>query len=126
MSCVVRKLGFCDPRKSKYFVRYNQMFIQVQIQIMFNSVSNSWIVVSNVLQIILREFEDTNVVIRINISKKDRQYNGQKKKDKQRSTKHTQTTKDRVTRTPLKTEGELRCSGRVSSSCSTSDTHSSI
>ena len=30
-------------------------------------------------------------------------------------------TKDRVTRTPLKTGGELRCSGRVSSSCSTSD-----
>jgi hypothetical protein len=30
--------------------------------------------------------------------------------------------KDRVTRTPLKTGGELRCSGRVSSSCSTSDT----
>jgi hypothetical protein len=31
-------------------------------------------------------------------------------------------TKDRVTRTPLKTGGEFRCSGRVSSSCSTSDT----
>ena len=29
-------------------------------------------------------------------------------KDKQRSTKHTDTTKDRVTRTPLKTGGELR------------------
>jgi hypothetical protein len=29
-------------------------------------------------------------------------------KDKQRSTKHTHKTKDRVTRTPLKTEGELR------------------
>jgi hypothetical protein len=43
-------------------------------------------------------------------------------KDKQRSTKHTYKTKDRVTRTPLKTGGELRCSGRVSSSCSTSDT----
>jgi len=43
-------------------------------------------------------------------------------KDKQRSTKHTYKTKDRVTRTPLKTEGELRCSGRVSSSCSTSGT----
>jgi hypothetical protein len=42
--------------------------------------------------------------------------------DKQRSTKHTYKTKDRVTRTPLKTGGELRCSGRVSSSCSTSDT----
>jgi hypothetical protein len=43
-------------------------------------------------------------------------------KDKQRSTKHTHKTKDRVTRTPLKTGDELRCSGRVSSSCSTSDT----
>jgi hypothetical protein len=31
-------------------------------------------------------------------------------KDKQRSTKHTYKTKDRVTRTPLKTGDELRCS----------------
>ena len=30
------------------------------------------------------------------------------KKDKQRSTKHTHKTKDRVTRTLLKTEGETR------------------
>ena len=43
-------------------------------------------------------------------------------KDKQRSTKHTYKTKDRVTRTPLKIGGELRCSGRVSSSCSSSGT----
>ena len=43
-------------------------------------------------------------------------------KDKQRSTKHRYKTKDRVTRTPLKTGSELRCSGRVSSSCSTSGT----
>jgi hypothetical protein len=43
-------------------------------------------------------------------------------KDKQRSTKHTYKTKDRVTRTPLKTGSEFRCSERVSSSCSTSDT----
>jgi len=34
-------------------------------------------------------------------------------KDKQRSKKHTYKTKDRVTRTPLKTVGGLRCSGRV-------------
>jgi hypothetical protein len=40
-------------------------------------------------------------------------------RDKQRSTKHTHKTKDPVTRTPLKTGGELRCSRRVSSSCST-------
>ena len=39
-------------------------------------------------------------------------------KDIQRSTKHTHKTKDRATRTPLKTGVELRCSGRVSSSCS--------
>ena len=68
------------------------------------------------------EFEDTNGVIRIRISKKNRQHNGQSKKYKQRSTKHTYKTKDQVTRTTLKTGGELRCSGRVSSSCSTSDT----
>ena len=34
-------------------------------------------------------------------------------KDKQRSTKHTYKTKNRVTGTPLKTGGELKCSGRV-------------
>ena len=43
--------------------------------------------------------------------------------DKQRSTKHTHKTKDRVTRTQLKTVGELRCSGSINSSCSTSGTH---
>jgi hypothetical protein len=45
-------------------------------------------------------------------------------KDKQRSTKHTHKTKYRVTRTmnSTKTRGELRCYGRVSSSCSTSGT----
>ena len=32
-------------------------------------------------------------------------------KDKQRSTKHTYKSEDRVTRTPLKTGGELMCSG---------------
>ena len=70
-------------------------------------------------------YEDTKGVIRIRISKKNRQYSGQKKKvqkDKQRPTKHTYKTKDRVTGTPLKTWGERRCSGRVSSSCSTSGT----
>jgi hypothetical protein len=63
-----------------------------------------------------RRFEDTKGVITISKLKKDRQHNGQKKKDNQRSTKHTHKTKDRVTRTPLKIGGELRCSGRVSMS----------
>ena len=51
------------------------------------------------------------------------QHNGQKKKvqkDKQRSSKSTHKIKDRVTRTPLITGGDLKCSGRVSSSCYTS------
>ena len=51
------------------------------------------------------EFGDTKGAIRIRISKKNRQHNDQKKKlrkDKQRSTRHTYKTKDRVTRTPLK------------------------
>ena len=34
-------------------------------------------------------------------------------KDNKRFTKHTHKTKDRVTRTLLKTGGELGCSGRV-------------
>ena len=42
--------------------------------------------------------------------------------DKQRSTKYTYKAKNRVIRTPLKAGGELRCSGRVSISCSTSVT----
>jgi hypothetical protein len=45
-----------------------------------------------------------------------------RKSTKQRSTKHTNKTKNRATRTPLKTGGELGCSGRVSSSCSASGT----
>ena len=44
-------------------------------------------------------------------------------KDKQRSTKHTYKTKDRVRRTPLRTGGEPRCCRRVNSSCSTSSIH---
>ena len=43
-----------------------------------------------------------------------------RQKNKRRSSKHKHKAKDRVTRTPLKTGGELRHFGRVSSSCSTS------
>ena len=73
----------------------------------------------------LEEFEDIKGVIRIRKSK-DRQHNG-KKKDKKTNNdlqlqNITQKTKDRATRTPLKTGGELRCYRRVSSSCSTCDT----
>ena len=49
-------------------------------------------------------------------------WQGELKRTKKRSTKHTHKTKNQVTWTQLKTGGELRCSGRVSSSCSTSST----
>ena len=67
-------------------------------------------------------FEDTKVVIRICKSKQDRNHNSQRKKNKKRSTIHTHKTKVRVTWTPLKTGGQLRCTGRVGSFCSTSGT----
>ena len=44
-----------------------------------------------------------------------------RKKYKQRSTKHTHKTRDRVKGTPLKSGGERRFPGKVGSSCSTSD-----
>jgi len=72
---------------------------------------------------LIEECENVKVVIRIRRSKKDRQDNSQMKKvqkAKQRSTKQRHKTKDRVTRTPLKTGGELMCSVRVGSYSSTS------
>jgi hypothetical protein len=53
-----------------------------------------------------------------------RQHNGQTKKENRiNNDLQSIQIKDRVTRTQLKTGDELRCSGRVNSSCSTSDTH---
>jgi hypothetical protein len=56
------------------------------------------------------EFEDTTGVLRIRKSK-TRKHNGQKKKYKQRSTKHTHKTKDRVTGTPLKSHNKCIING---------------
>ena len=65
-------------------------------------------------------------VIRIRKSKKKRQHNGQNKKDKWTNNDQsniTHKTKDRVTRTSLKTGGEPMCSGSVNSNNSNSDSH---
>jgi hypothetical protein len=63
------------------------------------------------------EFEDTKGVIRI-CKSKDRQTQWPKEKvQKDNDIQNTtQKTRDRVTRTPLKNGGKLRCSGRVGSS----------
>ena len=67
-----------------------------------------------------KEFEDTKLVIRIRNSK-DRQHNGKKKKDKRTNNdiqNKTPKTKNRATRTPLRTVGKFWCSGKGRSSCS--------
>jgi hypothetical protein len=56
----------------------------------------------------IEKFDNTKRVIRICKSKKSRQHNGQKKKDKRTNNDDLQ--------------GKLRCTGRVSNSCSTSGT----
>ena len=62
------------------------------------------------------------MTIRIRKSKNDRQHNGRKKKNKQPSTIRSTVNKRLRNMNPTKYWGELPCSGRVSSSHSTSDT----
>ena len=66
--------------------------------------------------VIEEEFEETKVVIRSRTSK-DRQRNDHKKDERTNNEVQntTQETKDRATRTPPNTGGELMCSGRVNS-----------
>ena len=72
-----------------------------------------------------KDFEDTKEgVIRIRKSKKNRQHNGQKKKYK-RTNNDLQNIHIKLKieyHEPNKNRSELRCSGRVGSSCSTSGT----
>ena len=67
----------------------------------------------------LEEIEDTKRVIRIRKSE-DRQQNGAKKKDKRRKNDLQNSENKRSSNTnPTISRDELRCSGRVSRSCST-------
>jgi hypothetical protein len=101
------------------------MLFSLQIESNYNKEFSIYFVVKNNFPIVAiidcRLSWLTRKCFKIRISK-NRQHSGQMKKYKQRSTKHTHKPKDRVTRTPLKTGGELRCSERVSRSCSTSGT----
>ena len=101
------------------FVLYFTRYIFISFPFRFYFYQNSFLIISwrNMLNIDYPR----RIAIRICKLKKDRQNNGQKKKDKR--TKNdlqniTHYTKDRVTRIPLKP----RCSGRMDSSCATSDT----
>ena len=74
------------------------------------------------LLLVQEKLEDTKGVIISLKSKKDKQYNEQKNKDKRTNNdlqNITQKTKDRATRIPLTTVGVPGCSGRVGSTCST-------
>ena len=75
------------------------------------------------LNLFQEEFEDTKGIIRIRKSKRNRRYNVQKKKYK-RTNNDLQNIHKKLKiekHEQLKTWGELRCSRRVGSSCSTSD-----
>ena len=69
-----------------------------------------------------KPFEDTKGITRIRKSKKDRHHNGQKKKDKKTNDLQTITHKTTSNTNPTKSEDELGCSGKVSSSCCNSGT----
>jgi len=88
---------------------------------------NDWRWICNNAQ---EKFEDTKWVIRSHMSKKNKQYNSQKKKNKQYNSQkqrqkdndlqnNMQKTKDCSTWT----QGEVRCSRRVGSPCSTNGAH---
>ena len=57
----------------------------------------------------VEEFEDTKEAIRIRILKKNKQHNGQKKNNDLQNIQRSSNTN------PLKTGGDLKCSGRVGS-----------
>ena len=71
----------------------------------------------------LKKLDETKGVTRCRKSKTKNNTMVKRKKDKMTKNdlqNSTEKTKDRVTRTPQKIGGELGCSGKVSSSCSTS------
>ena len=75
------------------------------------TVTSKFQLISSIIWFSNEEFEDTKKVIRIRKSKKNQQHNGQKKKyirTNNKSTKHTQKTKDRVTQTHYKTLIEVK------------------
>jgi hypothetical protein len=92
------------------------------MQIMNHMVKRGYIWMS--YHVCKEEFEDTKGVIRIRKSKKNRQRNDQKKNYKRTNNDlqniHIKLNSDNTN--PLKTGGELMCSGRVISSCSTNVT----
>jgi hypothetical protein len=94
--------------------------IRILITPLVSSNSSCW---RSLIQ--LRRVCLVNTYIFLSVETINIQHNGQKKKYKRTNNdlkKHTHGTKDRITRTPLKTGDELRCSGRVGSSCSISGT----
>jgi hypothetical protein len=77
------------------------------------------------LIVALEKLEDTKVVTRSRKAKKNRQLIIQwptRKTDNRINNDTPNFTKDQTTGTPLNTGGELSCSGRFSSSCSTCST----
>ena len=122
---VFQHLASSDSSEHVLYVmnRYIPLLLIKMKQVFLNQLScfTSWHIPIIKLQCIRRVWRyqrgDQN-----SLNKKDRQYNDQNKKDKRTNNdlqNTTQKTKDRATRTKLKTGSKPRCSGRVASCCST-------
>ena len=70
----------------------------------------------------MKRIENAKAIFRSRKSRKDRQYNGQRKKDKRTENDLQSTIQKTIDQTPLKPGGEPLCSWRVKSSCSTCGT----
>ena len=122
--------------KNPIYLRYNSWSFHKQPKFIYDSILIILIVFFEV-RIWTATFEEWSKLVKYNKSLKMPKWSSKfvyrrlqttqwpkekVQRDKQPSTKHTHKTKDRVTRIPLKTRGELMCYGRVSSSCFTSGT----
>jgi hypothetical protein len=119
LSFYIRLLVFKNfhSRNQKLFLICNMKYLEIYIT-MFMSIKDSNIF--KIRRVWRYQIGNQNPYIE---EEQATQWPSEKvQKDKQRSTKHIYKTKDRVTRTSLKTGDELMCSGRVRRSCSTSDT----
>ena len=117
-----RSLPHQQVETNRWVLDHNSYPLEYQSLVEHQSTKQEKYVVDYKILNLKKNLKIPKGLIRNHISKK-KQHNGKKvQRDKQRSTKHTYKAKDRVTRTPLKTGGELRCSRTVNSSCSNSDT----
>jgi hypothetical protein len=103
-----------DQESYDIFQYYHQEIFLFQLLKKCSQQHNGVLTFSCILKIVRKRFGDSKGVIKSS-KLQNRQYNGQQKRDKRANNylqNTTQKTKDRATRSLLKTGCELMCSGR--------------